>query len=397
VFDDDLVLPDKGVLLHVGPHKTGTTAIQGAFFQARAELAKIGVIYPGKGRQHQMPALALTGGTGLRGDREATMADWDRLVGFVRDAADQRVVVSSEFFDECTDEMAQKVVDDFGADRVHVVVTLRPIAKILPSAWQQYVRNGLRRTYDEFLDGMLRKPPYDSPSPSFWRRHHHDQIVERWVKTVGPDRVVAVVLDERNPDSLMRTFEGFLSLPTGMLAPETGWENRSLTAAETELVRLINAEYHAKKWAPTIYNNVVRLGMIKGIQRRAPGRDEPGIVTPNWAVERANEIAAEAAERIRSSGARIVGDLAWLSAVTPKDTGEPAPLLPVDAASEAVIGAIAGSGILARKPPAPKKAADLNKKLPIAKPVRGIDDYKTRELVEVIRGRLAAKYGRKGK
>jgi hypothetical protein len=394
MFDKDLVLPDGAVLLHVGPHKTGTTAIQGALFQARGAMAKLGVVYPGRGRQHQMAALALTGNNGLRGDRPATLEDWDLLVGEVNAARDQRVIVSSEFFDECTDEIARTVVDAFDADRVHVVVTLRPVAKILPSAWQQYVRNGLRRSYEEWLGGMLNEPPYEAPTPSFWRRHHHDVLVERWVKTVGPDRVVVVVLDERNPDSLMRTFEQFLTLPTGMLEPEVGWDNRSLTAAETELIRSINLEYHNRKWAPTIYNNVVRLGLIKQMQRRKPEPDEPGIVTPAWGIERANEIAAEAAERIKATGAHIVGDLAWLSAVAPKD-GDDAPPLPMTAATEAIVGAIIGTGVVTRKPPAPKKAAALNKKPPIAKPVRGIDDYGIRELATILRKRVASRYRKK--
>lgn len=395
MFDKDLALPDGGVLLHVGPHKTGTTAIQGALFQARPAMAKLGVIYPGRGRQHQMAALALTGNNGLRGDRPATLEDWDKLVAEVTAARGQRVIISSEFFDECTDEIARTVVDAFDPDRVHVVITLRPIAKILPSAWQQYVRNGLRRSYEEWLNGMLIEAPYEAPTPSFWRRHHHDVLVERWVKTVGPDRVVVVVLDERNPDSLMRTFEQFLSLPTGMLEAEVGWDNRSLTAAETELVRSINLEYHGRKWAPSIYNNVVRLGLIKQMQRRKPDPGEPGIVTPAWGIGRANEIAAAAADRIRASGAHIVGDLDWLSAVAPKDSDDGSPPLPMTAATEAIVGAIIGTGVVTRKPPQPRKAVALDKKPPVAKAVRGIDDYGIRELATILRKRVVKRYRRK--
>lgn len=390
MFDENLQLPDTGVLLHVGPHKTGTTAIQGALKLARPEMAKHDVIYAGKGRQHQMAALALTGGRGMRGDRPADQNDWEQLVSEVRQTAAKRVIVSSEYFDEVTNEIAQHVVDSFGSDRVHVVVTLRPVAKIMPSAWQQYVRNGLRQAYPNWLEGMLNKPPYDKPTPSFWRRHHHDVLVERWVKILGPERVAVVVLDESDSQSLMRTFERFVGLPSELLVPETGWENRSLTAAETELVRLVNVEYHGQNWAPSIYNNVIRLGLIKQMQRREPGHDEPGIATPKWAIDKANEIGAAAAERIQATGARIVGDLAWLSAVRPKDSdSDPAPL-PIQAATEALVGAISGTGILERKPPAPAS------KVPAKKPPRArtIEEYSTRELVRVVRRRLAGKHRR---
>jgi hypothetical protein len=356
VFDENLVLPEGGLLLHVGPHKTGTTAVQSAFFQARAELAKLGVIYPLRGRQHQKAALALTGGTGLRGDRAARPQDWDNLVSQVHAHPAQRVFVSSEFFDECTDDMARRLVDAFDPQPVHVVVTLRPLARILPSAWQQYVRNGLRRSYDEFLEGMLCTAPYDRPTPSFWRRHRHDELVDRWARTVGAEQVVVVVVDEREPDRLIRTFERFFALPTGTLVAEAGWDNRSLTAAETELIRLVNNEYHARKWAPNIYNNVIRLGLIKQLQRRPPGSDEAGIVTPRWAVERANEIAAKAAARMRAAGVHIVGDLALLSSVPAQDPDVVTATMPVEAASQAVVGAIYGTAVLTRNPLAPPPA-----------------------------------------
>ena len=43
------VLLEPGTrLLHIGPHKTGTTAIQGALHLARGRLAAAGVVYPGR-------------------------------------------------------------------------------------------------------------------------------------------------------------------------------------------------------------------------------------------------------------------------------------------------------------------------------------------------------------
>ena len=56
------VLLEPGTrLVHIGPHKTGTTAIQGALHLARERLAAEGVVYPGRGRQPLWPILAVTG------------------------------------------------------------------------------------------------------------------------------------------------------------------------------------------------------------------------------------------------------------------------------------------------------------------------------------------------
>jgi hypothetical protein len=62
------VLLEPGArLLHIGPHKTGTTAIQGALHLARERLAVEGVAYPGRGRQPLWPILAVTGQPALLG------------------------------------------------------------------------------------------------------------------------------------------------------------------------------------------------------------------------------------------------------------------------------------------------------------------------------------------
>lgn len=68
-FGADLRLPEQGLLLHVGPHKTGTTAIQGALLETQAELARHGVVYPLRTRPQHKAALAIGGGKSLAGDR----------------------------------------------------------------------------------------------------------------------------------------------------------------------------------------------------------------------------------------------------------------------------------------------------------------------------------------
>ncbi len=116
----DLLLPERAVLLHIGPHKTGTTALQGAMRQARPKLREHGVVYAGLERQHMFAALAVTGGKGLLGDPPMEMRHWDRLVRQVNRASGKRVVVSSEFFDGADDETARKVVTELDPARVHV-------------------------------------------------------------------------------------------------------------------------------------------------------------------------------------------------------------------------------------------------------------------------------------
>ncbi|WP_392967607.1 hypothetical protein [Streptomyces sp. LN245] len=48
-------------LLHIGPHETGTTSVQGALFAAKDAMAAHGVRFPAHGRHPMEAALAVCG------------------------------------------------------------------------------------------------------------------------------------------------------------------------------------------------------------------------------------------------------------------------------------------------------------------------------------------------
>ncbi len=345
------VLLEPGTrLLHIGPHKTGTTAIQGALHLARERLAVEGVVYPGRGRQPLWPILAVTGQPALLGGPRPEISYWDNLVREIRAAGDQRVVLSSEFFAEADDATARRVIADLGGARVHVVVTLRSLTRILPSQWQQYLQNGFHFRYLEWLEGILNDPPR-TPTPGFWRRHRHDALVTRWAAENGPENLTVIVLDESDRLMLLRVFESMLGLPGGFLVPEETAANRSLTAAETELVRLLNEEFSRRDWPHRNYARFMRYGAVEHMKTaRPPSPHEPRIVTPAWAVARAGQISAEMAARIEALGVNIVGDLSSLGTLPgdgadPAGDGGSAPLmLPVEAAARATLGAFIAGG-----------------------------------------------------
>jgi hypothetical protein len=346
-----LRLPDGAVLLHIGVFKTGTSSLQGALFQTRSELAQHGVLHAGQGRNPMEAVLALQGARPLVGYPAPRIELWEDLVGQVSSAPEMRVVVSSEFFSDSDLETARRAVRELGGPRVHVVVTLRPLAKIMPSQWQQYVRNQARFTYDDWLDGMLRKAPYHKPTPTFWQRHQHDVQVERWASIVGPENVTAIVLDEADRNAMLRTFEELVGLPSGLLVAAHDSDNRSLTLGEIELVRQINVEFRRRGWSDELYKKLVRKGLGLQMQtNRRPGADEPRITTPQWALDRAAEIGAAAAGKLSALGVRIVGDVSTLGALVhaeePSEAARAAQALPVDAAREAVLGTIISSGLL---------------------------------------------------
>ncbi|MGW7420339.1 hypothetical protein ACWGJB_09775 [Streptomyces sp. NPDC054813] len=343
-------LPTGTRLLHIGPHKTGTTAIQGALFAAKDKLPEHGVEFPATSRHPMEAALAACARPAMIGDTAPTEKHWTRLLKQVEATGSRTSVISSEFFaDAPDDESVARIVEQLGGDRVHVLVTLRPIARIMPSQWQQYVQNGLRMGYEEWLDHMLRKAPYEKPNPSFWRRHRHDRLVERWIRAVGADRITVVVVDDRDRDGLMRTFEALLGLPENLLRSVPDAANRSLTLAETEMLRKLNVEFRGNGLPDELYSKLVRNGAVMHMKNTcSPTADDVKISTPDWAVEAAGRIGAEMVERIGAMGVRVVGDPSLLSAVPEQREPATGPAvagarIAPEVAAQALYGALAAA------------------------------------------------------
>lgn len=353
----DLAIPPGGRLVHIGFDKTGTTSLQGAFHSDRERLREHGVLYPGTERYHKSAGIAVTEARGNTGDAPVTMAAWRDLVAEVRRAGSSRVFVSSEWLCRATDQQARRVVRGLGGDKVHIVATLRPLTKILPSAWQQYIKDGYVGDYESWLQGTLRGAAYESPTPWFWIRHRHDVVIARWAAIVGPARVTAIVVDSTDHDLLLRQFEALLALPDGFLvAKPEGMRNSSLTWPEAELVRSVNAYFRDHGLAEQLYSAAVRSGVLPRLAAaRAALTDPVPIPTPRWALERAAELGAAAAAAIEASGVRVLGDLSVLGAVPAANEGAretAVPAVVAATAAQAVVGAIAG--LTSPRPPLPQ-------------------------------------------
>lgn len=341
-------LPEDTILFHAGFHKTGTTALQSAFASCRPAMLDHGVLYPGNLRSHHRAAMAVTGrtwGWGSKGGRPPRAAYWEDL----REAAQGhpgRVAISSEAFSLANSDVLERIVADLGADRLHAVFTLRPFARLLSSSYQQYLKYGLSLPYGQWLTEVFAAPPTCPPSPNFWKRNDHAGVMGRWADLLGADRVTLVVLDEADRGGLFRTFESLLGLPEGLLVPdaELSASNRSMTAAEAEMLRLVNAG-GASEWEWPAYQDGVRRGAImRMVESRTPGPDEPGLATPEWAVRAAQAFGQETADRVEALGIRVLGDVARLADPIPAaDPSGAGILLPADAAAEAVLGGILGA------------------------------------------------------
>ena len=141
------------VYLHIGEPKTGTTALQRRLAAGRAELRKQGVLYPGTEINHFYASLAAcdifyAGGPG-------DDAAWKGILGEIA-RWDGTVVLSSEVFCWADERGAQLVADDLRDHDVRIVHTIRPFDRLLPSAYQEDVKNGRPQQFGRWLELIRR-------------------------------------------------------------------------------------------------------------------------------------------------------------------------------------------------------------------------------------------------
>jgi hypothetical protein len=335
-------LPAGTRVLHIGPHKTGTTTLQAAFHQSREALEAQGVHYAGKRAHSMAAAMAAAMDLSLPTMATAPTERWEELVAEVHASTADQVVLSSEFYADAAPPRIRAIVDALGREQTHVVVTLRPLHRILPSQWQQYMQNRFVISYPDWLHEMLVDTEQTQVTPSFWRRHRHDRLIRRWVDEVGPDHLSVVVVDERDKTMLTTAFEQLLSVAPGTLQ-STGTANRSLTFPEVELLRELNRHWRARGWSEADYTRLVRFGAARYLQQRRPDPAEERLLTPQWAVDRALEVQREMVADIGRTVTRVVGDLGSLADPSlVKDVGENLPVtaVPADVAARLTAGLV---------------------------------------------------------
>lgn len=350
-------LPPGGRLLHIGIPKTGTTALQRAAAARRDQLRDQGVLYPGRTVNHREAVCALMGrrlGWLGAGDYVPARGHWDRVMAEVAEYPDARVFLSHEFAAECTTEQAARFRAVLGPG-LHVVISLRGFAHLLPSSWQQYVKAGRRTAWHPWLQEVLADKPGPG-SAGFYRRNDQAVIVRRWVDVMGPEHVTVVIADKDRPTQLTDAFEQLLGLSSGLLhLPEgSGFaSNRALSWPEAELIRGLNAHAHRPVITWFDYDLIVRSGGIaRLLESRQPGPGEPAVRLPRWAADSATARARHYADEIADAGCRVVGDLDTLwapVAVTgaegadSMDVEDGAEMVPLDAAVALAAGLVSAS------------------------------------------------------
>jgi hypothetical protein len=391
-------LPPGTRLLHIGPHKTGTTALQVALAKARTDLESQGVRYLWGGvRQTNANlaarAVARRSTRKIHGEAAVPSWYWENLVNEVRSSKEYRVVISGEGFADTAAKVVQDIGAQLGVNQTKILITLRPLERILSSQWQQYIQFGtVISPFEDWLRQTLDVFARTEEVKGFWLRHRHDELVRRWGSVFGTSNILVIALNPRDHGLLFRSVEELLGLRESTLVDDGRLINRSLTAPEAEAIRSIYERLQDLELGDLSRHIRYMVSPSELIKRNRVPVGEAKIELPRWALERAREISAEMAQNIARSGARLIGNINDLTPTDPIVAPEHLPALdvvPADLPGWTATGVIIRSGIARGDlPPTPTTS------LPTAWLRRATGTQLMREVLRRVRIRLSRTFSR---
>ena len=297
------------VVAHIGEPKTGTTHFQEIVWRNRPALAAAGVQLAGHSVADQFRAMQDLRGLPPETDDPggSWVGEWNVLAAQARRAR-RIALISQESIAAAGADRVEHAVRTLGPD-VHVVLTVRDFAGLLPAEWQETVKHRRTRGWSQWLEDVRESEPSPGTRPAwgFWRVHDTVEVLRIWARHVSIDRVHVVTMPHRgsDPDVLWQRLAGLLGV-AGLEVDTAVRTNSSLGLAETEFLRRLNPALagHVPNW---FYAREVKHALAHGAFATRPSTSRP--VLPPAVLDWARSRSAATIEFLRASGVDVVGDL----------------------------------------------------------------------------------------
>ena len=301
------------IYVHIGEPKTGTTFLQDALWANRARLAATGLQLPGySDRDHSRASRDLRETPRPASDpADPWTGEWDVLAGQALSARG-RAVISNELLAASSPQQAERAVCSLLRAEVHVVVTVRSFAALLPAEWQEAVKCRGTAGWEAWLDAVIAAEGTAGRRRRswFWRVHDTLAILDMWSRHIPPDQVHVVTVPHQASGSLLWTrFAAAMDIDPGGCDVTRGRPNSSLGYAETEFLRRMNEALPAEipDW---FYAREIKQIVAHGVLSDRPHHARL-VLPPShaaWAAEQAEILLAG----LRDAKYNIVGDPADL-------------------------------------------------------------------------------------
>ncbi|MGH3498951.1 MAG: hypothetical protein ACRDP1_15940 [Nocardioidaceae bacterium] len=346
---DQAARPDRA-FVHIGAPKTGTTFLQRILWDHRNVWPAHGVHYPLAAPDEAFHATvdvrAMPWGGQLRPEWEGAWERLARRAGGVRGD----VVLSHELLCGADAEAVRRVAGSFPDRELHVVYTLRPLAAMLRSDWQEQVKHRHTQDWADYLVAVLDRGDDTHLGRWFWTHHDLVDVWGRWSAAVPPARFHVVLADAAAPRvCLWEDFAGVVGLPCDVeLGDPQISPNAGLGLTATELLAQVNSRLE-DKLDDDEYASVVGGTLVREVLPAAVPSDP--VPLPQERRTTIDRRQAEALACLRDGGLDVRGSLSTLDGEPglPAAPGATSGLgLTADIVAELLGALVAARGELAR-------------------------------------------------
>jgi len=286
----------KSVYVHLGLPKTGTTYIQSALWDSRDKLEATGCLVPGeRSAASWLAASDLLGRRPQGTDVPAVVGRWSDFVEAIRGWDGDRVILSQELLGSATKRQAQRMVKSLSPCDVHVVVTVRDLARTLPSVWQQEIRKGRTWTWGEFVSAV--QDPDRGPATAgvaFWLRFDVQRLLKLWDGVVQAANIHVVIVPPGGApaDALLARFAEATGVDRAVLTGTQPVANTAVGMAEAEVLRRLNVGL-AGGLNERQYARAVVQAVVPALQERTSStRGQLPVGHRSWVADRSEDLVA---------------------------------------------------------------------------------------------------------
>lgn len=303
----------RTVYLHVGAPKTGTTYLQDRLARNASRLAHHDVHIPTKsplvspGLFQFRAALDLLGQDwgGQPGHAEGS---WDALVKKVKRRSGT-VLISHEILAPAKSHQVARAMTDLAGAEIHVIYTARDLARQLPAAWQESIKQGRKWRYSQFLRKSERTKTW------FSRAFDLPKVIGTWGAHIPPEHIHLVTVPPGGgSDSLWDRFCRATGMDPSWAPAESTRANQSLGVAETAVLRQLNKRLDRETRRESAFDGLIRQMLAEEELVRG---DSPRITLPPTAYDWVEERSHQWLEWIEQAGIDVIGDVADLIPTRP--------------------------------------------------------------------------------
>lgn len=298
----------RRLFVHIGLQKTGTSFLQGVMLENVEELAAQGLDLVPPTRREAFELMLLVRQR-YRADRDSptTRDAFERFARSLDRAPGPRALLSQESLAAARPAQVRRFLEVCADREVHVILTVRDLARQVPSAWQQDLKAGRTTGYQRFLRRLQDMEQKNSGSHP-WIHLDPPTVLARWAQLLPADRLHLVTVPPPGspPNELLDRFCRVLEVDPDRLGRDGTARNTSLGRVQAEVLRRVNRELPDDVLHRQVYGAVGKRFLASEVL----GNQEPDrILVPAELRGWCEEVTTRQVAELRAAGYPVEGSL----------------------------------------------------------------------------------------